>query len=706
MSDALHKPDDPGESYTAIARLRGAYLNVRQGPGLEYVVRGQLRPYDLVRYFPDTLHNEWLWVEGVAVPYGWVHSSYIAFEEVNADLREIPPAPATPYDGNVAYWYWKGSGIVENTLKQMLANIQRNTPNVRQIFVKTSDGSHWMGKYDYSELAINGPESIDRWVGTLTQQKLEFHAWCVPRGLELDAETALIIETCRRPGVRSLILDVEPYTHYWQGGAELIRPYMLRLREALGADFHIGMSVDPRAHHYQSIFPEAWYPFVDSIHPQVYWQLFRTTPEDALTSCYKVWGEFGRPIYPVLQADATAFTMKEAYTLATFRHGARGLSWWRYGVANSNVYAIIDRRLFADGAEGEMLQDAHFGDEQIIHPESEGYEAGSYAENTALRSYLSQWGWRVDYATTRRTGSVLWAQWAPHIEKAGEYEIAVFVPTRHATTSQARYLIRGVENSDGDVTVDVDQTRLRNQWQALGIFPLPARPGAGGVFLNDVTGEPKQEIAFTAIRWRRVIDEEEQEERDAEREDYVGNVRVADGYDSPVGTSGDRHGERLWPRGWLDASPFGKLYFLGTPRESFHTGADLNWGRGPDDDLGQLVHACAHGVVTFAAPLPVFGNVIVIRHDPLFQPEGLVIRSRYAHVQRMRVQTGQRVSRGDVIAEIGDAFGAVPAHLHFDLSPTDRLESQPSDWPGRNKERLLRDYVDPKAFTVEHRPRS
>ena len=706
MSDAIHKPDDAGDSQTAIARLRGAYLNVRQGPGLEYAVRGQLRPNDLVHYFPDTLRDQWLWVEGAAVPYGWVHSSYITFEEVNPDPRGNPPAPPTPYDGNVSYWYWKGSSIVENTLKQMLANIQRNTPNVRQIFVKTSDGSHWMGNYDYSELAINGLESIDRWVDTLSQQKLEFHAWCVPRGLDLDAETTLIIDTCRRPGVRSLILDIEPYEHYWRGGAELVRPYMLRLREALGADFHIGMSVDPRAHHYRSIFPEEWYPFVDSIHPQVYWQIFRTTPEDALTSCYKVWGEYGRPIYPVLQADATAFTMKEAYTLATYRHGARGLSWWRYGVAKSNVYAIIDRRIFAAGAGEEPLIDAHFGGEQIIHPESEGYETGSYAENATLSSYLSQWGWRVEYATTRRAGSVHWAQWAPHIDKAGEYEIAAFVPTRHATTSQARYIIRGVENSDGAVMIDVNQSQLRNQWQALGIFPLAARPGAGGVFINDVTGEPKQEIAFTAMRWRRVIDEEEQEEHDTEREDYVGNVRVADGYDSPVGSSGDRQGERLWPQGWLDASPFGKLYFLGTPRESFHTGADLNWGRGPEDDLGQLVHACAHGVVTFAAPLPVFGNVIVIRHDPLFQPEGLAMRSRYAHVQRMRVQVGQRVRRGDVIAEIGDAFGAVPAHLHYDLSPTDRLESQPSDWPGRNKERLLRDYIDPKAFIAEYRPRS
>lgn len=704
MSETLHKPKSLGQGLTAIARLRGAYLNVRQGPGLEYAIRGRLRPFDLVRYFPDTLREKWIWVEAVAVTHGWVHSSYITFEETNPDSQEDPPSPITPYDGNVAYWYWKGNNIVENTLKQMLANIQRNTPNVRQLFVKTSDGSHWMGKFDYSELAIHGPESIDRWVETLSQQKMEFHAWCVPRGLDLQAETTLIIEACRRPGVRSLILDVEPYEHYWQGGIEKIRPFMSRLREALGTDFHIGMSVDPRAHHYWSIFPEEWYPFINSIHPQVYWQLFRTTPEDALSSCYKVWGPYGRPIFPVLQADATAFTMKEAYTLATYRHGAQGLSWWRYGVAKSNVYAIIDRRVFAEGAdEGETIQDAVFGDEQIIHPESDGYETRSYAENSALRSYLSRWGWRVDYTTTRSVARKHSVQWTPQLEEAGEYEIAVFVPTRHATTTRASYIIYGVKNSDGDVMVDVDQSKLRNQWQALGIFPLTAQPGAGRVSTSDVTTEQKQEIAFSAIRWRRVIDKEEQEERDEEREDYVNNVRVANGYDSPVGTIGDRQGGRLWPKGWLDASPFGKLYFIGTPREAFHTGADLNWGRGPEDDLGQLVYACAHGIITFAAPLPVFGNVIIIRHDPLFQPNGLVMRSRYAHVQRMRVQVGQRVRRGDVIAEIGNAFGTIPAHLHFDLSPTDRLESQPADWPGRNKDRLLRDYVDPKDFIAKHR---
>ena len=84
----------------------------------------------------------------------------------------------------------------------------------------------------------------------------------------------MISAVCKRPGVKSMILDVEPYVGFWQGGAEQVRPLMLRIRQEVGGSFHIAMSMDPRPWHYDSIFPQEWFPFVNSVHPQTYWSTF------------------------------------------------------------------------------------------------------------------------------------------------------------------------------------------------------------------------------------------------------------------------------------------------------------------------------------------------------------------------------------------------------------------------------------------------
>ena len=136
-----------------------------------------------------------------------------------------------------------------------------------------------MSEYDTSEMAISGASSVDVNGSSACQAAgLEFHAWCVPKGLNVRQEAAIIVEACSRPGVQSLILDIEPYADYWQGGAQAVRPFMLELRRGLGTRFHIGMSVDPRRQHYHTVFPGEWSPFIDSIHPQTYWKII---PDDA-----------------------------------------------------------------------------------------------------------------------------------------------------------------------------------------------------------------------------------------------------------------------------------------------------------------------------------------------------------------------------------------------------------------------------------------
>lgn len=712
---SVSKPDSAGSGVIAVANTKAGFVNIRTGPGTNYQDVGDILDNSLVVYYPSTeTRDEWVWVEQRGVR-GWVFSGVVNFEQAVGTLP-TSTTHVTPYDGKIGVWHWKGTSVPETSIEQLVANIKSRTPNVKQVWVKTSDGIDWMGEYDDSALAINGPADVDNWVRVLEANGMEFHAWCVPQGLDIDRETALINSVCSRPGVKSMILDIEPYAGFWQGGATAVRPFMLAIRKVIGNRFHIGMSMDPRPWHKDDIFPDEWKPFINSLHPQTYWYTFRRDAEDVITEMYNTWGGFGVPIVPAFQGDAPVNDQAVAHTLATQRHGAKGLSWWRYGVISQ--WAAVNTTIDISNSPAEPIEEPtdNYTDEVIILPNQAGFRSGSYTGRTEFKKRTNTWGWEYLYTDTSGTTSKVWAEWKTTLPQSGRYEISAFIPNREATTVRARYKVHGIVGTDTEVVIDINQNRNRNMWVALGIFDLEKnQANAGRVFLNDVTGDGKEMIAFDAIRFRRIVtvqpgdnpnpnpDEPTQPPSGGDRPDVIDGVYVADGYDSPVGTAAERRGSRVWPKDWLDASPFGRLYFIGTASEAYHTGADLNFGS-PYADLGMPVYACASGVIVFAAALSVWGNVIIVRHDPLFNPSGSVLYSRYGHVRNMKITVGQRVKRGQQICEIGNAFGRFVPHLHFDLSPTTILETHPQDWPGTDQSRLLKNYIDPLQWIQRNRP--
>jgi murein DD-endopeptidase MepM/ murein hydrolase activator NlpD len=521
----------------------------------------------------------------------------------------------------------------------------------------------------------------------------------------LEAETNLIIQVCTRPGVKSMILDVEPYAGFWQGGKDLVRPYMTRIRRALPGSFHIGLSVDPRRQHFASIFPQEWFPFVNSVHPQDYWATFRRTPEDVLKETFEIWGGFGRPIIPVLDADAEPTDMGTAITLATQRHRARGLSWWRLGTITPAGWRAINQPITigTPPPTGGTTPVPLYGQEYVVRPSDAGFASGTYTGKPEFQNFQGTWGWKVFYKNSEPQTSKVWARWSPQIGVTGKYEVAAFVPARHATTRNARFKINNVKGSNSEIVVNIDQSRSRDEWVTLGVFELDkTTANAGTVFLNDLTGETGLEIAFDAIRWRQIITPGQTSPGGGSTGGGTG-INLADGFDSPVGTEAERRAGQVWPGQWLDASPFARLYFVGTPSESYHTGADLNLPR--DADARSPVYAVASGVITFANRLPVWGNVIIIRHDPL-ATSGKVVYSRYGHVDNMTVKVGDRVKRGQQISLVGSGFGRFAYHLHYDISPTTILVNRPEHWPGTNLNDLLANYVDPRQFILANRPKS
>ncbi|MCA0452978.1 MAG: peptidoglycan DD-metalloendopeptidase family protein [Chloroflexi bacterium] len=689
------KPSTAGKGQLALSRTPAPYINLRNGPGTNYRDVGDIRNNTVIVYYPASrIANEWIWVEQGTVS-GWISNTVISFEHITA-APPIPAQQATPYDGKIAVWHWKGDSIAENTIDEVARNIKAVAPNVSQIWVKISDatertGAQWQGYWDTKRsLAIDGPSSIDRWVQTLAKYNMEFHAWCVPKGSHLEAETNILIQACTRPGVKSLILDVEPYDGFWQGGRDGIRPFMTRIRRAIPGSFHIGMSIDPRKAHYDSIFPAEWFPFVNSIHPQDYWATFRRTPEETLRETFEVWGSYGKPIIPVLDSDAEPEDMATAITLATQRHRARGLSWWRLGTITPTGWNVINTPINGTPVPNPTPPTDNVGVEITIKPEDANFTKGRYTEQVNFSEFQNTWGWKAFYKITEPQTSKVWGRWTPRITVSGKYEIAAFIPGRHSSTQNARFKINSVKGATGEIIVNLNQSRYSNEWVTLGVYELDKNTAnAGTVFLNDLTGETGKEIVFDAIRFRQLVTTPTPSGK-------------ADGFDTPIGTAAERRSTTVWPGTWRDASPFARLYFVGTPQEAYHTGADLNMPS--DADAHTPVYSAASGIVVFASRLPIWGNVVIIKHDPL-ATNGRVYYTRYGHVESLKVKVGDRVTRGQQVASVGNAFGAYAYHLHFDVSPTTILESNPEHWPARNLDALLANYVDPRDFILKNRPR-
>ncbi len=599
---------------------------------------------------------------------------------------------ATPYQGKVSLWHWEGDAVGYPTIDALAQAIKTNVPVADAIWVKTSDAGSWQGDFDSKEaMKIRGPADIAKWVNTLANYGLEFHAWCVLRGVDVEDEVARIVQACSVPGVRSMILDVEPYQYYWQGSRQDVIRLMTGVRQNLGPDFHIGICIDPRSHWYNAIFPDAWRPYVNSVHPMVYWGTMGRTPESILTETYVTWGNYGLPIYPILQAHGVSpDSIRTAQNIARSVRGATGLSYWRIGVIGPLEYAAINE----EKVESELGPDnvwRRYGWEKIIAPYETGYMDGSHAgvpANQLLDEFTGVRGHPIKWKKTSADRDRIWALWRPNIPQRGTYEVSVFVPGRHATTRQAHYHIHGVAGTGQEIIVKLDQSRYSDQWVPLVVYEFDNLPEGAQVNLTDLTYEGDREIAFTAMRWRQVVE--------------MGQPGQQTGFDPPIGTVQERMGQQVWPGTWFDATGYATYYTAIGP--SYHTGADLN-NNSPrwDSDRNQPVYSPSDGIVTFSAPASgTWYYLIIIRHDPL--PDGTVVWSRLAHVHNATVREGDRVERGQQVATVGNAGGQLAYHLHFDIAKTDILESRPGHWPGLNLDEVYRHYVDPKKFIQEHRP--
>ena len=113
----------------------------------------------------------------------------------------------------------------------------------------------------------------------------------------------------------------------------------------------------------------------------------------------------------------------------------------------------------------------------------------------------------------------------------------------------------------------------------------------------------------------------------------------------------DKH--TIWPTTGRVSLEFGKPHL---PYQLLHTGIDLANNKGTD------ITPFMEGTVTYAAETKIgFGKHIIIDH-------GNNLTSIYAHLDKILVYKGQKVTIDQVIGKMGSTGWSTGPHLHFQIN--------------------------------------
>jgi len=196
----------------------------------------------------------------------------------------------------------------------------------------------------------------------------------------------------------------------------------------------------------------------------------------------------------------------------------------------------------------------------------------------------------------------------------------------------ARLSLDGLERMFGNATIDLDRilTQAQRDYTGAGGPFVPLRDGDA---LEADTSEGDKRVAALM--------------QDLESVNLMRFAADRLPFGEPV--YGGRRTSGFGPR----RDPKGRGY-------SLHAGLDIAGPRGTP------IYTTADGIVTYAGRQRGYGLVVKIRHAFGFE-------TVYAHLSRARVKVGQRVSRGDRVADMGSTGRSTGTHLHYEI----RIDKEP-----------------------------
>lgn len=152
----------------------------------------------------------------------------------------------------------------------------------------------------------------------------------------------------------------------------------------------------------------------------------------------------------------------------------------------------------------------------------------------------------------------------------------------------------------------------------------------------------------------RIAEIARQEEERRKAAAAAGNANGGSSSSSTVNAP-QSNGTWIKPTNGRLTSPYGWRNIGAGPE--FHYGIDLA------NKSGTPIWAAADGVVSYAAPLSSYGNVVIMTHSI----NGAIYTTVYAHLSSFNVSVGSVVTQGQQIAAMGSTGRSTGPHLHFEL---------------------------------------
>jgi len=205
---------------------------------------------------------------------------------------------------------------------------------------------------------------------------------------------------------------------------------------------------------------------------------------------------------------------------------------------------------------------------------------------------------------------------------------------------QARIMRLDAQNQRLTKLAGEKDTKVTNRAKVKPLSELPP-PSSGGPLINPKPMTEK-DLDAAILDLTRAVDL---------RDDYLSSIEAKILQQSVLK---DMLPNSSPVRASYNSSSYGWRIDPFTGNNAFHEGLDFT------ANTGTPIRAAADGIVMSAERTPAYGNIVKINH-------GAGLETRYAHASKLLVKAGERVIKGQIIAEVGSTGRSTGPHLHYEI---------------------------------------